>query len=58
MPEEKILVVIIANGFNDERATVAWSIANGGVASGYKMTMFLVSSGVGWYERVPPRWPG
>jgi len=51
MSEEKKLVVIVTNGFNDERASVAWSIANGGVASGYKVTMFLVSSGVDWVRK-------
>jgi len=51
MSEEKKLVVIVTNGFNDERASVAWSVANGGVASGYQVTMFLVSSGVDWVRR-------
>jgi len=51
MSEEKKLVVIVTNGFNDERASVAWSIANGGVASGYQVTMFLVSSGVDWVRK-------
>jgi predicted peroxiredoxin len=51
MSDEKKLVVIVTNGFNDERASVAWSIANGGIASGFKVTMFLVSSGVDWVRR-------
>ena len=51
MSEEKKLVVIVTNGFNDERSSVAWSIANGGVASGYAVTMFLVSSGVDWVRK-------
>ena len=46
MSESKKLVVVITNGFNDERASVAWSVANGGIASGFEVTMFLVSSGV------------
>jgi predicted peroxiredoxin len=45
------LVVVVTNGFNDERSSVAWSVANGGVASGYKVTMFLVSSGADWARK-------
>lgn len=51
MSESKKLVVVITNGFNDERASVAWSVANGGVASGFEVTMFLVSSGVDWVRK-------
>jgi len=51
MSEEKKLVVIVTSGFNDERSSVAWSVANGGVASGYQVTMFLVSSGVDWVRK-------
>jgi predicted peroxiredoxin len=40
------LVIIASRGLDDERATVAWTIANGGIASGLEVTMFLVSSGV------------
>ena len=51
MTEKKKLVVIVTNGFNDERSSVAWSVANGGVASGMQVTMFLVSSGVDWVRK-------
>lgn len=51
MAEKKKLVVIVTNGFNDERSSVAWSVANGGVASDYEVTMFLVSSGVDWARK-------
>jgi predicted peroxiredoxin len=51
MSESRKLVVIVTSGFNDERSSVAWSVANGGVASGYEVTMFLVSSGVDWVRR-------
>ena len=40
------LVIVASHGLQDERATVAWTIANGGLASGLDVTMFLVSSGV------------
>jgi predicted peroxiredoxin len=51
MAEKEKLVVVVTNGFNDERASVAWSIANGGVGSGMQVTMFLVSSGVDWVRK-------
>ena len=51
MADQEKLVVVVTNGFNDERASVAWSIANGGVGSGMQVTMFLVSSGVDWVRR-------
>ena len=51
MSESKKLVVIVTSGFNDERSSVAWSVANGGIASGYEITMFLVSSGVDWVRK-------
>lgn len=51
MPEEKKLVVVVTRGLDDERASVAWSVANGGLASGYKVTMFLVSAGADWARK-------
>lgn len=51
MSETKKLVVVVTNGFHDERSSVAWSVANGGIASGYEVTMFLVSSGVDWVRK-------
>jgi len=50
-PQKKKLVVIVTNGANDERSSVAWSVANGGVGSGMDVTMFLVSSGVDWVRK-------
>ena len=51
MSDKQKMVVIVTNGFNDERSSVAWSVANGGVASGMEVTMFLVSSGVDWVRK-------
>ncbi len=51
MSATKKLVVIVTNGFNDERASVAWSVANGAIGSGMEVTMFLVSSGVDWVRK-------
>lgn len=39
------LVVLVSRGLDDERATVGWTIANGGIAEGLDVTMFLVSGG-------------
>jgi predicted peroxiredoxin len=39
------LIVVCSRGIDDERATVAWTLANAGVASGQDVTMFLVSAG-------------
>ena len=51
MSDKKKLVVVITNGFDNERSSVAWSIANGGIASGYEVTIFLVASGVDWVRK-------
>ncbi len=51
MAETKKLVVVITRGFDDERSSVAWSVANGGIASGLEVTIFLTSSGVDWVRK-------
>ena len=51
MAEKKKLVVVISRGLDDERSSVAWSIANGGVASDMDVTVFLVAAGVDWVRK-------
>ncbi len=51
MTEKRKLVIVVTSGFNDERSSVAWSVANGGLNSGLEVTMFLVSSGVDWVRK-------
>lgn len=51
MAEKKKLVIVLTRGFDDERSSVAWSIANGGITAGLDVTMFLVSSGVDWVRQ-------
>lgn len=51
MGEKKKLVIVVSAGFDDERASVAWSVANGGINSGLDVAMFLVSSGVDWVRK-------
>jgi len=50
MADQK-LVVVISRGLDDERSSVAWSIANAAVASDFEVTAFLVSAGVDWARR-------
>jgi len=52
MSTKKKIVVLISYGLDDERASVAWSIANGGIKSGLDVNIFLVSSGVDWVRNV------
>ncbi|MGI9623589.1 MAG: DsrE family protein [Acidimicrobiales bacterium] len=39
-------IIFLSRGIDDERATVAWTLANGGVQNGQDVTVFCVSSGV------------
>ena len=49
--ESRKLVVVISRGMDDERSSVAWSIANGGINNGLDVSVFLVSSGVDWVRK-------
>lgn len=40
------LVVMITNGIDHELSSVAFTIANGGITAGLKVSIFLTSSGV------------
>lgn len=51
MAEKQKMVILVSCGLNDEKSSVAWSVANGGIASGFEVTMFLVSSGVDWVRK-------
>ncbi len=51
MSEKKKLVIVVTSGLDDERSSVAWSVANGGIHSGLDVSMFLVSSGVDWVRK-------
>jgi predicted peroxiredoxin len=51
MSESKKIVIVNTRGLDDERSSVAWSIANTAVASGMEVTMFLVSAGVDWARK-------
>jgi predicted peroxiredoxin len=51
MSEQKKLVIVNSRGFDDERSSVAWSIANTAAASEMNVTMFLVAAGVDWVRK-------
>ena len=51
MAERQKLVIVISRGLDDERSSVAWSIANAGIASDMEVTVFLVASGVDWVRK-------
>ena len=51
MSEQKKLVIVNSRGFDDERSSVAWSIANTAMASGARVTMFLVAAGADWVRK-------
>jgi predicted peroxiredoxin len=51
MAERKKLVVVITRGLDDERSSVAWSIANAGIASDLEVTVFLAAAGVDWVRK-------
>lgn len=46
MEQKKKLIILSTRGLDDERGTVAWTIANSGLAAGLDVTMFLTSTGV------------
>ena len=49
--DKQKMVVVVTQGVDNERASVAWSVANGGVGMGFAVTMFLVSAGADWARR-------
>jgi predicted peroxiredoxin len=49
--EKKKMVIVISRGHDDERSSVAWSIANGGIKSGLDVSIFLVSNGIDWVRK-------
>lgn len=51
MSEQKELVIVNSRGLDDERSSVAWSIANTAAASDMPVTVFLVAAGVDWVRK-------
>jgi predicted peroxiredoxin len=46
MADTRELVVVMTHGADDERSSVAFTIANGGMTSGLKVSVFLTSAAV------------
>jgi predicted peroxiredoxin len=40
------LVVLVTNGLESEKSTLAFTMANGGITAGLKVSVFLTASGV------------
>jgi predicted peroxiredoxin len=51
MSSKQKMVVAVTNGPDNERSSVAWSVANGGVGMGFEVTMFLVAAGADWARK-------
>ena len=51
MSDTKKMVIVVTNGFDNERSSVACSVANGAIGMGFEVTMFMVSSGVDWVRK-------
>jgi predicted peroxiredoxin len=51
MSDSKKIVIVVTQGLDNERSSVAWSIANGSLGMGMEVTLFLVSSGVDWVRK-------
>ncbi len=51
MTVQKKLVIVNSRGFDDERSSVAWSIANTAAASDMDVTVCLVAAGVDWVRK-------
>lgn len=49
--DKKKIVIVVSRGLDDERSSVAWSIANASIASEMEVMVFLVSSGVDWVRK-------
>ena len=51
MAKQQKLVIVNSRGLDDERSSVAWSIANTAAASDMEVTVFLVAAGVDWVRK-------
>lgn len=49
--EKSKLVIVMTYGHENERSSVAWSIANGALNNGLDLTVFLTASAVDWVRR-------
>lgn len=50
-PENEKLVILVTRGIDSELSSVAFTIANGGITAGLKVSMFLTSSAIDLVRR-------
>jgi predicted peroxiredoxin len=51
MSKNREIVIVNTRGMDDERSSVAWSVANAAVASDMAVTVFLVAAGANWARK-------
>ena len=51
MSNNREIVIVNSRGLDDERASVAWSVANTAAASDMGVTVFLVAAGADWARK-------
>jgi predicted peroxiredoxin len=51
MSNNREIVIVNSRGLDDERASVAWSVANTAAASDMAVTVFLVAAGADWARK-------
>ncbi|MGD8339524.1 MAG: DsrE family protein [Gammaproteobacteria bacterium] len=51
MSKNREIVIVNSRGLDDERSSVAWSVANAAVASDMAVTVFLVAAGADWARK-------
>jgi predicted peroxiredoxin len=51
MSKNREIVIVNSRGLDDERSSVAWSVANTAAASDMEVTVFLVAAGADWARK-------
>lgn len=51
MSKNREIVIVNSRGLDDERSSVAWSVANTAAASDMAVTVFLVAAGADWARK-------
>jgi predicted peroxiredoxin len=51
MSNNREIVIVNSRGLDDERSSVAWSVANTAAASDMAVTVFLVAAGADWARK-------
>ena len=51
MSQNREIVIVNSRGLDDERSSVAWSVANTAAASDMAVTVFLVAAGADWARK-------